>query len=365
MKLTNVFCEKNIGMPVKWYQGVSYGTKLMWYGRYYGLGHDGESGINDRDADWGLMVTPDNRQIAVGLCCLDYELTDEDLTELEELEKAEERPYKYFFDIKDGKYIKNYGYRNFPLVLGKYDREWYEDHGLYSVETDVLGNAIAKIFSRIYGQEYYYQEAIAHCEDTNQYQWRREKGNRCMRIISPVKYKGKYYSSTTYHGVFTPPIYWDCMPTKDYASDNLFKHIPVEVNEGDFLLYFSDQWDPKKIRIGNMKNAAGKTWWCDWYSKEYQFTPNDFNGKCMDEGEVHFDNSRFISLSKFLKEVFDYKIKHYRLELTDEDMEIIIKKFLSEVEEEPENYIETKTTSVKNNKVKMLAKAIEQTTSEN
>lgn len=359
MKSTNIFCEENIGIPIKWNQGC-----LFWYGRYYGMGYDGESGIKDKDADIGLLVTPDNRSVAVALCNLEYKLTEEDLLKLSELEKVEEKPYKQFFDIKNNRYIKNFEYRKFPLMLGKYCREWYEDHGLYNVETDVLGNAIAKLFSIVYGKEYFYQKVVAHCEDTNQCDWRREEANRCMRIISSTKYDDKIYSSATYHGVFIPPIYFDCISCKDYTRDNLFKHVPVKVNDGDFLLYFSNQWDPNTIRIGDMKNASGESWSSAYYFDEYKFTPKNFNCKCVDDEEVQFDNSRFISLSDFLKKIFYYKLQHYKLELDDEDMEIIIKDFLDEVEKEPEKYIETNATISRNTKFKPLVRTIEKTTTE-
>ena len=269
MKLTEVFCEENIGMPVQYFWGIDHGKEVMLRGRFYGLGEDGESKPADQDGEKIFFVAPNNRYWCIPMGSMQYELTEEDKAKLKELEEAEEKPYGEYFDIDGDKYTKNFEYRKHPLTLTKFKREWYEDHKLYDVETDVLGRAIAKIFTSVYDKKYYYQKVMAHCEDTNPRAWQRANADRCMRVISPNIYGDKLYSSTTHYGVFNPPIW----PSKDYTGDTLFKHVPVEVKEEDFLLYFSNRWNPGTIRIGNMENAAGDSWQCELYFNEYQFVP--------------------------------------------------------------------------------------------
>ena len=331
MDLNKIFCEENIGLPVKIRMGRDENDNIVYhYGRYYGRGLDGEKDLHDEEATIVCAVDPHGARITAGCFLVEFELTHEDLEKLHYFEELEKEPYGLYFDIEDGKYTKNYKYKEkLPLSLHEHPREWFDENGLFTVSTDVLGNAFAKLFSKVYGEEYYYQKLSAHCEDTDPYEWKRKRDNRCMRIISPIKYNSDVYSSTQYYGLFKLHYYNDHgIYQPDYTQDNLFKHVPVKLKDGEFLMYFSMHWNPEAICIGYMYDEKGNEWRCRHYDDSYQFVPRNLAARSGEGSEVQYDNTKFDVVPDFLRSVFDYKIEHRKLDLDNKDMNVIINKFV-------------------------------------
>lgn len=331
MGMYNMFREENIGMPVK-YERFEGSKKVTYYGRYYGLGFNGESKPEHKDAEYVCFVTPDSRWCSLYPAFLNYDLTINELTKLYELESEQEKPYELFFYKKDDKYVKNYAYQKEPLTLSHYPASWYEDHGLFKVGTDVLGRALAKLFTKVYGEEYHYQRLRAESEDSNPAWCGRARDSRCMRIISTKKYEDRIYDKTIYHGYYRQPCYNDhgiLQPELDI--DSLFRHAPVKMKDGEYLLYFDYHWDPEKITIGAMTDTTGQKWEDRIYDENAVFTAyKSFTESCKEKGEVYYDNTRFTVVPSFLERVIDYKLKHYKLELEEKDMDAIIKDFMIE-----------------------------------
>lgn len=331
MSVRDIYNEENIGMPLKWVfdDGIE---KTTYLGRFYGLGFNGESTRENYDSELVYFVMPNNQAGDLEWFFLDFELTAEELVKLEELEKKEEKPYGLYFDIKDGKYIKNYGYRKDPLPIDRFPAKWYKDQGLFEVETDALGNALAELFTKVYGQEYYYQRLDAKCEDENPAYCGRERASRCMRVISQTKYENHIYSETKCPGYYRQPVYNDHgILQPDLREDTIFRHAPVEMKDGEFLLYFDYRWDPKTIEIGIMTDTLGNEWSGYSYKGDYVFTPNRlFTGFCKEGGEVHYDNRSFHVVPQFLQRIIDYKLAHNKIRLDENDMKTIVDEFVTE-----------------------------------
>lgn len=101
---------------------------------------------------------------------------------------------------------------------------------------------------------------------------------------------------------------------KEDYFDNLFKHFPVKINNGDFLVYFGNS-SKGKIKLGKLQNS--------------NFVPNNFDpiqdGEHRDE--VKFNNPFYDFVSDFINTIVQYKLNNRKFDLAQEDMEIILEQF--------------------------------------
>lgn len=304
MDIDELYSEKNLGIPVKVRMGNDKNGKSVYmYGRYYGRGYDGESTMLDEDYHLIAIVTPGGSLVRGG--CIHYDLIKktEDFIELEKFEKMAEEPYNPYLIREGNRYSKSYEYKNNPLTFNDYPLKWFENNGFFDIDENIFGNSLSKLFSMKFGKEYYFQILTSTCEAKPGPVVLYTEHTKYLSIISPIKC-GSEYS----HYVSPHPY------RKEHYFDNLFKHFPVKINDGDFLIYFGDYCN-RKIKLGKLKDG--------------NFIPNNFD-PIQDGGnkdEVKFNNPSYDFVGEFINEIVQYKLNNRKSDITQEDMDIILEQF--------------------------------------
>lgn len=304
MNLNELFSEKNLGLPVKVRMGNNEnGESVYIYGRYYGRGYDGESLISDEDYYLCDIVTPHGSLVRGGSLYYEMIKKEEDFAMLKKYEKMVEQPYKPYLAQKDNIYYKTYEYKNNPLIIKDYPVKWFEEKGFFDIDENLFGNALSTLLSAKFDKEFHFQKLISVCEaKPGPVVWHTTH-TIDLSVISSTQYDIEYS-----HYISPYPF------CKEDYFDNLFKHFPVKINNGDFLVYFGNS-SKGKIKLGKLQNG--------------NFVPNNFDPIQDGEhrNEVKFNNPSYDFVSDFINTIVQYKLNNRKSDLAQEDMEIILEQF--------------------------------------
>ncbi len=305
MNLDELFSEKNLGLPVKVRMGNDKdGKSVYMYGRYYGRGYDGESTPGDEDYYIVAITTPGGSLVRGASMYYDPITRKSDLKKLEKFENMAEIPYRPYLELKNNEYLKTYEYQKEPLTYEHYPLKWFEENGFFDIDETIFGNALCSLFRKKFSKEFYFQKLDAICEAKPGPVDLHVKTTMHLSVITTKHYDNEYSHYISYY-----PF------RKEHYFDNLFKHHPVEINKGDFLLYFGNFSYPK-IKLGKLVDG--------------NFIPNNFNPIQDYEhiDEVKFNNPSYDFVSEFIKAIMQYKLNTRKASLKQEDMDIILKNFM-------------------------------------
>ena len=303
MDIDELFSDKNLGMPVKVRMGKDKnGNSVYIYGRFYGRGYDGESTVNDEDYFMITVATTGGSLVRGG--CVNYEVIkdDADFKKLMGFELLSDKPYYPYLDKENDEYVKTYEYKKIGLDFDYYPAKWFEENGFFEIDEDLFGNALSKLFSKMFGKDYSFQKLTAICEANPGPIDRHCSSSRNLSIISTQKYDYEYS-----HYISRYPF------IKEDYFDTLFNHFPVDLKDEDFLVHFGSRCKGNKVILGKLVDK--------------KFVPNNYVPfELFDyrKREVKFKSHSYKFVDQFMTEIVDYRLKNWDPNITSEELDNIV-----------------------------------------
>lgn len=306
--LDRIYCEENIGLPIKARMGRDEHNKISYiYGRYCGRGSDGQSDLQDSDYHLITLATADGNLVSGGI--FNYEVIKDNKEELEKLkyfEELEEKPYSPHLSVVNGKFCKCHeqkkNYKHYPL-------EWLEENGYFEIDVNLFGNALGMLFTAYLGKKYFYNAVHIQYEGKSECKldYYDKIESRTLFLLSTEEHKG--YNT----------IYFDAeeIPnTRGKRVDSMFKEKPISLKDNNYLIDFGGYTfnDCKKIKLGTVEDD--------------KFIPNTSPfADSTYESEVNYNNQNTDLVEDFICEIIDYKLSSKKATLDQEDMNKILKKY--------------------------------------
>lgn len=286
------------------------------YGRYYDNGYS-PLNIPEEDENLISIVIPNGFLVA---CLKQYfePLNEDDMKILNELEKQHLKPYEPRLIKENGLFYKYYEYKKKTLSCDS-SMELSQIEELCSINKNMFGEALSLIISKYFNKEYYFNDikltyegkVSGESKDCDVFQ------SRYVSVISAKKYPVEYvkqYGNELYEPYIPVKNPLSIFGHADYLT--MFEQKPIVFSEDEFLMYFCSS-DSYIIKIAKILNG--------------KIIPDIeiFQNKQLyhNEKEVKFDNSKFSFIYDFITAIINYKIENNILDLSDEDMEIILEKY--------------------------------------
>lgn len=286
-----------IGMPIK----ITVNNELL-YGRIYGKTKlywpNGEEG----SYLYLLAITPDGKIIRGEKSCFNHIDTAKDYHVLIGLEKKESKPYFPYLVKYKNDYASTGIYEKRPIKFGIYPDSWFRDNGYLDINRKLFGEALSLIFTKELGEKHYFNQLQVIRNTSKDIPVdNRTTDERCMDIISPIKYNKNDFNYTM------PYPHYKKSPN-DYST--AFSKYPVNLGKKDFLLYFdiSDNYD--NLSLGTLENGT--------------FIPYDFSDKLPG---IHHINHHYEFINNFIEKIIKYKLDNHKPIINQDDMKLILKNF--------------------------------------
>jgi hypothetical protein len=215
--------------------------------------------------------------------------------------------------------------------------EWLEEQGYFHINTKLFGEALAILASKELGLNYKYQEKIILYKTSNFTEYR-----KFISILSPEEYYD-YYKK------------WDSEYSFRKASrfDTIFSKNPIVLKENEILLYSGDSGysSPQSPFISSaFPPNLQLVWFYYGDGFDHKFHLNNFSYF----QDVKYENANYDLIQRFVIAIMNYKLQNRKPNLTEEDMEIILRDFGFKREDESQKFTRV-LSNIRANAINALA----------
>lgn len=297
MKKVNNINELSVGMPLK-IKTKLFDNATYYLGRYYGKGK--YINLDGTDYDYPLLIaiSPSGEIIRGDMSYFMIMDKEEELEELEALEKGQDLPYFPYLLLNGEEYETTNEMESYPLEYSFYPDNWWNIHGYLDIDAKLFGQVLAFLFSKFLGKKYYFNKVYAKNESKCISTYISNIDTREVMLISPNVYQEK-----AFHNIYPYPFF----PEDEFTSQ--FDVRPLSIPEDDYLLSFR-KYFKDTISLGEVVGG--------------EFIPRTFKTFST---EVIVNNPDIALVKDYIIAIMNYKLKYRKPTLDMSDMENILESF--------------------------------------